>query len=445
MDETPKKDKGRAVPSRRLSRLMGFGGMAANIAGGAALSGAKQLASGNRPTAADLFLTPKNIKKLTQQLSHMRGAAMKLGQMISIDSGDFLPKELADILAQLRASAHHMPAHQLGRVLKSEWGNDWLSRFEQFQTRPLAAASIGQVHRASLPTGEALAVKVQYPGVRESIDSDINNVGSLLRLSGLVPASMDVTPLIEEGRRQLHQEADYHREAEYLQRFAKLLEADEAFQVPEYYADLSTDKILTMSFLKGRPIEEMVEAPQAVRNRMVLKLMELTLRELFEFKLMQTDPNFANYQYNADTGQIILLDFGAARDIEDDLSRAYHKLLEATLSLDAAAILEQAIEMGLAPKHMSEEARATVLKMIEMGVAPLAADAPFDFGNIELPAALKEEGFELARDKDLWHVPPAQSVFIQRKLGGMYMLATRLEAKVNVAALMKDYVERFAP
>lgn len=439
-DETGK-DDGRAVPSRRMSRFMGLGGMAASIAGGAALSGAKQLASGKRPKASDLFLTPKNALKLTQQLSHMRGAVMKLGQMISMDSGDLLPKELADILAKLRASAHHMPAHQLNLVLKSEWGRDWLRQFEQFQTRPIAAASIGQVHRAVLPSGEALAIKVQYPGVKDSIDSDIKNVASLLRMSGLVPASMDVKPLIEAGRVQLHHEANYTREAEYLMRFAELLKEDEAFQVPEFYQEFSTDKILTMSYIKGRPIDEMATASQDVRNSIVTHLMELTLRELFDFKLMQTDPNFANYQYNDETDQVVLLDFGATCEIDDTLSEAYRKLLAITISQDAEAILDQATEMGLAPKNMPEEARATILKMIEMGVEPVARDEAFDFANIDLNNSIREEGLALARNKNLWHVPPAETVFIQRKLGGIYMLAVRLKANINVAALIRKFID----
>jgi len=440
MNERSGKDDGRAVPSRRVSRLMGLGGMAASIAGGAALSGAKQLASGKRPKASDLFLTPSNAMKLTKQLSNMRGAAMKLGQMISMDSGDFLPKELADILARLRASAQHMPAAQLAKVLKSEWGPDWMTRFEHFQTRPIAAASIGQVHRAILPNGDDVAIKVQYPGVRESIDSDVKNVASLLRMSGLVPESMDVKPIIEEGRRQLHQEADYIREADYLCRFGALLSDHEDFQVPTFYPDLSTDKILAMSYIESRPIEEMMDAPQEVRNRIVRNLMSLTLRELFEFKLMQTDPNFANYKYNEDTKQIVLLDFGASREITVALSCEYRKLMEICLSGDVDNIMTHISEMGLIPAQMSDEPRAVIHDMIAMAIAPLGLDEVFDFGRNKMALELRDRGMEIAGNRELWHVPPPETVFLQRKLGGMYMLATRLGAQINVAQLIRDHI-----
>jgi len=440
MKDDMDKDDGRAVPSRRMSRLMGLGGVAASIAGGAALNGAKQLASGKRPKASDLFLTPSNAMKLTKQLSNMRGAAMKLGQMISMDSGDFLPKELAEILARLRASAQHMPAAQLAKVLKAEWGKDWLTQFEHFQTRPIAAASIGQVHRAILPDGDDVAVKVQYPGVRESIDSDVKNVASLLKMSGLVPATMDVKPIIEEGRRQLHQEADYIREADFLCRFGILLSDDENFQVPEFYPELSTDKVLAMSYIESRPIEEMMDAPQDVRNRIVRNLMSLTLQELFRFKLMQTDPNFANYRYNEETEQIVLLDFGATREISDELSSEYRTLMETCLSGDVDNIMTHIAKMGLIPSDMSDKPRSVIHDMIAMSIAPLGQDEVFDFGKNKMVLDLRDRGLEIAGNRELWHVPPPETVFLQRKLGGMYMLATRLGAQINVAQLIRDHI-----
>lgn len=441
MTNDPKDKPGRAVPSRRLSRLAGLGGMAANIAGGIAVSGVKQLAAGKRPKAADLFMTPSNARKLTKQLSNMRGAAMKIGQMISMDSSDFLPREFADILARLRADAQHMPGRQLQQVLSAEWGADWIKKFESFQVRPIAAASIGQVQRAVLPSGEELAIKVQYPGVRESIDSDVNNVSALLRLSGLVPPEMDVKPVIEEGRRQLHQEADYLREAEYLNRFREILAEDPNFQVPEIYPELSTDKVLTMSFIKSLPIEEMIDAPQAARDRIVSLLMSLTLRELFEFKLMQTDPNFANYRFNEDTEQIVLLDFGASREIENELSDDYRALIQTTLSGKPERVYAQMKDMGFIGKAIPEETREIILEMISLAVEPLSRDAVFDFGENPMAVDLRDKGFALAGDKALWHVPPPATVFIQRKLGGIFMLASRLRAKINIAALVKAHIE----
>lgn len=440
MTDIPKDKNGRAVPSRRLWRLAGLGGMAANIAGGIAMNGAKQLASGKRPRVSDLVLTPSNALKLTRQLSNMRGAAMKIGQMISMDSGDFLPKELADILAKLRSDAQHMPRAQLTRVLKSEWGEDWDKKFLSFEYSPIAAASIGQVQRAHLKNGETLAIKVQYPGVRQSIDSDVKNVASLLRMTGLVPASLDVKPIIEEGRQQLHQEADYTREAKYLCRFGALLADDDNFEVPVFHPEFSTDKILAMSYIESKPIEQMVGSSQQTRDRIVSLLIDLTLRELFEFKVMQTDPNFANYRYNLATEQLVLLDFGASRDMSDTLSASYREIVRTALTGNARESFDVAERIGLLPKDMPPKTKHAIMDILHLAIEPLSHDASFDFGNNQIAIEMRDKGMELAGNRDLWHVPPAEMIFVQRKFGGIYMLATRLKASVNIHAAIQKYV-----
>ena len=233
---------GRSVPSGRLSRIMRFGSMATGIAGGMLLDGALQLASGKRPSLSDLLMTPANALKVTLQLGQMRGAAMKLGQLMSMDSGDFLPPELSEILARLRADAHHMPQRQLEQVLTKHWGQDWQARFTSFDPKPIAAASIGQVHRALTPQGQDVAIKVQYPGVRNSIDSDVNNVATLLRLSNLLPTTLDIAPMLTEAKRQLHDEADYAREGKYLRKFAALLAGSSDYAVPVFHPKIERQR-----------------------------------------------------------------------------------------------------------------------------------------------------------------------------------------------------------
>ena len=309
----------RPVPGSALARLAGLGGLAAGVGGRVLAGAAQQLVSGQRPRLADLVFTPTNAAKLTQQLAHMRGAALKVSQLMSMDTGDFLPPEFAAVLSRLRADADHMPPKQLRDVLDRAWGKGWMGRFARFDVRPIASASIGQVHRAQTKDGRDLAIKVQYPGVRQSIDSDVNNLSGLLRLSGVVPNGLDLGPLLAEARVQLHQEADYQREGALMAQFGALLADNPAFKVPGLHADLSGPDVLAMDYIASQPIEALVMAAQADRDRVVTRLIDLFLEEVFRFRLVQTDPNFANYRYIFETGQIVLLDFGASRALAPDL------------------------------------------------------------------------------------------------------------------------------
>lgn len=297
-------DRFRKVPSSRLGRLAGFGQLAGGVVGGMVAEGARRLARGDRPQMSDLLLTPANALRTAEQLSRLRGAAMKLGQMISLDAGDVLPAELTAILARLRDAAHFMPPAQLNRVLTTELGADWRRRFARFDPTPIAAASIGQVHRATLPDGQVVAVKVQYPGIAASIDADVDNVATLLRLSGLLPPGLDVAPLLAEAKRQLHEEADYAREAEQMRRYGALLVGEPAFVVPRPVAALSGPRVLVMDFVPGQPIEALAAADDETRNTAAAALVGLVLREVLELGLMQTDPNFANFRWQAETGRV---------------------------------------------------------------------------------------------------------------------------------------------
>ncbi|MDV2856791.1 AarF/ABC1/UbiB kinase family protein [Oceanimonas sp. CAM02] len=246
-------DKGHKVPGHRLARIGHLASLATRVAGGMLGEGARQWSRGQHPSARDLLLTPANARRVGDQLARLRGAAMKVGQLLSMDAGDLLPPELADILARLRAEGTPMPASQLAQVLKHELGEDWQRHFSHFEFRPMAAASIGQVHQAWADDGEHLAVKIQYPGIAGSIDSDVSNVATLLRISGLVPKGVNYQQLLDEARQQLHAEADYVLEARQLERFNQLLAGDERFILPRARTDISTERLLAMSFVDGKP------------------------------------------------------------------------------------------------------------------------------------------------------------------------------------------------
>lgn len=416
---------------------MRMGQMVTGVAGNMLLAGARELAQGKRPKLTDLLLTPANALKITQQLAQMRGAAMKVGQLISMDAGDLLPPELAAILARLRSDAHAMPERQVQAVLTANWGAKWQQRFELFSFTPIAAASIGQVHRAQTRDGRDLAIKIQYPGVRKSISSDVNNVATLLRLSGLLPSTLDIAPLLLEAKRQLREEANYQAEGAHLQRFAGLLADAPEFVVPQLHADLTTGHVLAMSYVEGVPIESMLAAPQAERNRIMRLLVSLLFRELFEFGLMQTDPNFANYLYDPATSQLILLDFGATRALAPTFGQAYRRLMVAAMAGDRQAMQQAAMAIGYFDERTLPKHQSAVLDMMQMALEPLRHAGDFDFGHTDMVQRLRQAGMALGRERDFWHIPPIDTLFLHRKLGGLYLLAARLKARVNVQQLVQ--------
>lgn len=403
--------------------------------------GARRLADGERPRMRDMLLTPGNINGAVERLSHLRGAAMKLGQMVSLDAGDMLPAELSQIMARLRENAHHMPPAQLNRVLAQHWGKDWRTRFARFDPRPIAAASIGQVHRALTHDGRELAIKVQYPGVRESIDADVDNVATLLRMSGLMPRELDIAPLLAEAKRQLAEEADYEREGDQMMLFGELLADTPDVVVPELDREFTTDRVLAMSFLPGQPIESLETAPQETRDELTRRLITLVLRELFEFGVMQTDPNFANYRYQPDTGRLVLLDFGAARAIDPATVEGYRGLLRAGLSDDRVAIRDAAVAAGFVGEAAIARHGTRVDRMIEVIAGELNRPGPFDFGDRRFVGALRDEGMEIAADKSSWHLPPTDILFAQRKISGTALLAARLKARVDVRTLTERFLD----
>ncbi|MZR12908.1 AarF/ABC1/UbiB kinase family protein [Maritimibacter sp. DP07] len=440
MTDDPPPVRPLAVPARRLSRARRIGGLAGGLLGNIAWNGAAELSRGRRPRFNDLLMTPGNMRRVADELAHMRGAAMKLGQLISMDAGDVMPKELADVFARLRADAHFMPPAQLKKVLDANWPKGWIQQFEPFDTRPIAAASIGQVHRVRTREGRDLAVKVQYPGVADSIESDVANLGLLVRASGLLPKSFDLAPYLEEARAQLRDETDYDREARALVRFAQLLDGESAFAVPELAAEWSGPSILAMSFMDSVPVEDAQTAPQEERDRIARRLVSLTLRELFEFGVMQTDPNYANYRYQPETGRIVLLDFGATMDIAPEITALYRRLLRAGLRDDSDALEAAASGLGLLSPDMAERHRAKLLSMIEEVMRSVRETDMYECADPSLPQRLQAEGMALAEDGLAPPQVPMQVLFIQRKLGGIYSLAARLRARVPIRSLLEAWV-----
>uniref|UniRef100_A0A8C2GXU5 Coenzyme Q8B n=1 Tax=Cyprinus carpio TaxID=7962 RepID=A0A8C2GXU5_CYPCA len=260
----------RKVPATRISRLANFGGLAVGLGIGAIAEVAKQSFGGKRSDMGALLDSPllseANAERIVNTLCKVRGAALKIGQMLSIQDNSFINPQLQKIFERVRQSADFMPAWQMHKVLEEELGSGWKEKLSSFEEKPFAAASIGQVHHGVLPDGREIAMKIQYPGVAESIRSDINNLMSVLKMSVVLPDGLFADSSLEVLQRELAWECDYKREAECAKRFRNLLKGDPVFVVPEVFDELSSRRVITMELVHGVPLDRCVDLNQETRN-----------------------------------------------------------------------------------------------------------------------------------------------------------------------------------
>jgi predicted unusual protein kinase regulating ubiquinone biosynthesis (AarF/ABC1/UbiB family) len=434
------------VPAGRLERLARIGWMAGEFALGGLAEGGKRLVSSAPADVASVFLSGPRGRKLARRLAQMRGAAMKLGQLLSLEGDDLLPPEFAEALAVLRATADAMPATQVRRVLGREYGKGWEARFRSFDFDPIAAASIGQVHAAVTRDGRELALKVQYPGVARAIDSDVSNLASALRVARVLPVEFDISEIIREAKRQLKQEADYQLESEYLCRYRELVADDPGVSVPRVHPDFTTKRILAMDRARGRPIEELrsPEYRQDLRDEVGRRLQGLMFRELFAFRFMQTDPNFANYLFDPDTGRVVLLDFGSTREFPPEFVERYVRICLAMIERDRAEVRRAAIDIGYLSGDEREDREQALVDLILLVGEPLRHEGVYDFEASRLAARARDAGFELAFRRGFMRAPPPETIFLHRKLAGTFLLCGRIRARVDTRALIHPHLEAYA-
>lgn len=431
------------VPSTRLSRMFHYGSLAAGMGISAASSGLKHYATGNKsaPSLKLLFLSPGNIERMARKFSKMRGAALKVGQMLSFQDASILPAEIQQVLLRVQNLAHYMPPAQLESVMRTELGANWRKRlFASFEDVPFAAASIGQVHNAVTEDLTPVVVKVQYPGVAKSIDSDLNNLLLLLTASSMLPAGLFLDKTIANARLELKWECDYLREAQNLVRFRELLKDDSAFEVPRVLHKMSGAHVLTMEKMRGTEIVK-GNWDQETKDWIATNIMRLCLIELKEFRFMQTDPNWANFLYNDETKKIELLDFGAAREFPDDFVKDYVEVLRGAVRKDRAAVEEYSKKLGyLTGLESPQMVRAHVDSVMVLGeaFAPAEDGKPFDFSDQTITDRVRDNiGLMLS---ERLAPPPEETYSLHRKLSGVFLLCAKLGATVPCEKLFKDIV-----
>ncbi|MFH4977552.1 hypothetical protein AB6A40_004261 [Gnathostoma spinigerum] len=453
-DKMPENSRERRIPTSRLGRMASFGQLGISLAAGAAVEVTRRALniSSDASNTADRvigsknpFLTPANAEKIVNTLCRVRGAALKLGQMLSIQDADTFPPYLLDIFERVRNNADFMPLHQVYRQLKNSLGNDWREKFAIFEEKPFAAASIGQVHKAKLHDGRTVAIKVQYPGVADGIDSDINNLISILNIGGLFPKGMFLENFVMVARRELKLECDYRREARAINTFRSLLANDPNFYVPEVVDDLTTKEVLTTEYVKGIPVDKCLKEPQQVRDYIAGKFIELCLNEVFAWRFMQTDPNWSNFYFGTHpkTGEmtLILLDFGASRAYPKRFVDKYMRIIRAAYEHDTEKVLEYSREIGFLTGYESKIMEKAHCDSIMILGETLASSKPYDFSKQNVTRRIRKLVPIMLENR---LTPPPEEVYsLHRKLSGSYLLATKLKATVACGPLFKRIYDNY--
>ncbi|CAK7348565.1 unnamed protein product [Dovyalis caffra] len=434
-----RKPRERRVPSTPFSRALGFAGLGAGLAWGTVQESAKRLVFGT-PNSQDKqfdyspFLSDKNAERLALALCRMRGAALKLGQMLSIQDESLVPAPILAALDTVRQGADVMPRSQLNRVLDAELGPDWSTKLTSFDYEPIAAASIGQVHKAVAKDGMEVAMKIQYPGVADSIESDIENVKRLLDYTNLIPRGLFLDRAMKVAKVELSRECDYELEATNQKRFRNLLSDAKGFYVPLVVDELSSKRVLTTELVSGIPIDKVASLNQETRNYVGKKLLELTLMELFVFRFMQTDPNWSNFLYDEATNTINLIDFGAARDYPKRFVDDYLRMVVACANGEKDGVIEMSKRLGFLAGDESEVMlEAHVQAGFVVGL-PFSNPGGYDFRSSNITQSVSNLGATMLRHR---LTPPPDEVYsLHRKLSGAFLACIKIGAVVPCRGLL---------
>jgi predicted unusual protein kinase regulating ubiquinone biosynthesis (AarF/ABC1/UbiB family) len=418
--------------AQRISR---FARVSAGLTGVAARGAGRALA-GKRVVGVE------NAADLTAVLGNLRGPVMKVAQFVATVPG-VLPKDVAASLLTLQANAPPMGAAFVRRRMASELGKDWEKKFKTFSRDAAAAASLGQVHRATAKDGRALACKLQYPNMAAAVDADVRQFKAALRLQRGWDSTIDTREIGEEVSARLKEELDYVREAAHMRLYAIMLAGRPDISVPEPVPALSSKRLLTMSWLEGRPFGEFEKAPLPERNRISTALFKAWWRPFAHYGAIHGDPHLGNYSVRADGG-INLLDYGCVRTFSPDFVAGVIGLYRALQKKDDALAAKSYRAWGFA--NVSPELVQVMNMWARFIFDPLLDDRVRVVDN-GVPAA--EYGIRQANDvhaklKSLGGIkPPREFVFMDRAAIGLGGALIRLGARLNFHRLFEEEIADF--
>ncbi|MGH8446347.1 MAG: ABC1 kinase family protein [Solimonas sp.] len=405
-------------------------------------------------SAADREFYERQAQILADELGKLKGSVMKAGQMLSLYGQYFLPEEAVTVLSQLQDDTPPVAWNVVAPVLERSIGRNRLRELD-IDTRAMAAASLGQVHRARRrKDGLELCVKIQYPGVADAIESDIRTLSRLLIMTRLSPRGLDLTPVFNEVREMLHREVDYEAEAHFTRTFAARLKDDPRFVVPQVIDEYSSDQVLTTTYEANCHVRDarVQDLPIDRRNRLGMAFLELFFNEFFRWGMVQSDPHFGNYRFRigetADDDRIVLLDFGATRVFGRGFIENYSDIVEGSLRDDREQVLRGALAIGMMHAGMPKAALDAFVAMCAAIVEPFdAANAPgtdrklrnadgaYRWGDSDLPMRTGRIAAVNALSVH-FRVPPREIVFLHRRLAGVFIMLATLRCEIDARDLL---------
>ena len=382
--------------------------------------------------------TVRNAVRIVDTLGEMKGAAMKVGQMLSLHEG-LLPPEVAAVLSGLQKEAPRVSFEVMERELRREL-DDFDAVFESVEPEAFAAASIGQVHRGVLRDGREVAVKIQYPNVERMVQADLKNLKAFLGNLVSLFSDIDFEPVWEEVKERLFEELDYLQEADNIRRMAAMQADCPEILVPEVVQEATSRRVLTMEFLDGiAPADAASDRyPQHLKDQWGVNLFEFTLRGLFEHRLLHADPNFANFAFR-ESGQVVVYDYGCMKEIPADIAAGYSALIDAVIHKRKAVIPGLLRNMGVFKEGGMPFPREMTDPYVDVVQDIVRAAPPYTFGDdSSIYEILYDLGMSNWRDAtDIQF--PCDMVFIDRTLVGLFGNLGKLRATGPWRQLLLDY------
>ena len=432
-------------------------------AGGAfALDGAFQRLRGQQQGSSPFM--QREARRFAAELGRLKGTYVKIGQMLAMLGEHFLPPVLTEALHDLESQTHPLPWTEIEPALRASLGK----RLDELDVEheAIAAASLAQVHRATVrATGEQLCLKIQYPGLADVIDADFDAVVRMLLLARWVEAGRELDDWLASLREHLHHEIDYHREAVMGDRVAELAAAAAPqlaersihYHVPVRFPQFCTAEVLAMEYVEGWLVtrSEVASLSQARRNDLGRAMLELFFLELYQWGVLQTDPNFGNYLIRCRDGvdELVLLDFGSTMHCEDHFLLHLGNAIAAGQAQDRELLVDSLIGLGCLREDNSESAQRSFsdfcLQLLEPLRPPeqlppefLNEDGEYCWGRSRL---LRRVGKQAAASAATRHftAPSREFAMIARKLTGVFTFIAVLDAQFNAHELVHGYIDNW--